>query len=331
MASVNFAKMKGAGHAKAIMRHCDAEERLEHEHENSDIIKTRTGQNTAIKGLTYSQVCALYDRRIEELDSKPGANKRKDRVTYVGLNIPMPENLSEDQEDLWAERVWDIVAEQYGEQNLLEGWLHRDEIHEYIDPDTKERKISRAHLHIGAIPEVNGKLLAKEFTSRASMIKLNNAIHEMSVREFGVMFMDGSKKKSRGKVEDLKARSEAERIIDEAEIKAGMIIETAKYNSKTLMDMAAETSQEARIRLSKALEAEKRVELQVKAEKALSDENKARKRALDDRELSLDERERMIDGKEALIERGRRAMVEDAARLSPSRGADSTQFSGPTY
>ena len=39
------------------------------------------------------------------------------------------------------------------------------------------------------------------------MIKLNNAIQEMTMRDYGIQFMDGSKKKSRKSMEELKNES----------------------------------------------------------------------------------------------------------------------------
>ena len=69
MASVNFAKLSSAGEAKAVMRHCETEERKRHEHQNMDIQKDMTDANTSMKGLTYQQICESYDSRIRELDS----------------------------------------------------------------------------------------------------------------------------------------------------------------------------------------------------------------------------------------------------------------------
>ena len=81
MASVNFLKCKGAGSVKAIMRHCDEDERQQHRHSNPDIDLTATASNESMKGLNYGEACREYDRRIDELDASSNRNKRKDRVT----------------------------------------------------------------------------------------------------------------------------------------------------------------------------------------------------------------------------------------------------------
>ena len=67
--------------------------------------------------------------------------------------------------------------------------------------------MSRSHLQCYVVPEHNGKLNGKWFSSRANMVKLNNSIHRMAQEQFGVMFMDGSKRKSRKTVEQLKNES----------------------------------------------------------------------------------------------------------------------------
>jgi hypothetical protein len=59
------------------------------------------------------------------------------------------------------------------------------------------------------IPEHDGKLNGKWFSSRANMIQLNNSIHAMTLMKFGLEFMDGSKKGSVKRVEQLKHESEA--------------------------------------------------------------------------------------------------------------------------
>lgn len=204
MASGNWMKAKGAVEAKAIMRHCDQSEREKNRHSNKDINKALTARNWSMRGLSYSAACKEYDTRIAELDSRPGANRRKDRVTYMGIDIPAPANLPKDQLKPWFQRTWAIFQEQTGNA-AIEGWVHVDEVHDYM----RDGRIttSREHMHIGAIPAVNGRLCGKEFSSRRQIVALNNAIQEMSVNEFGVAWMDGSRQKSTMTVKQLKADS----------------------------------------------------------------------------------------------------------------------------
>lgn len=221
MASVNFEKIKTAQEVKAMLRHCDKEERMTTEHSNPDIDKNVTSKNEQFDDMSYYDSCRLYDERIAYLDSLEGANKRSDRVTCFGLEIPCPADMSEDDEHGWFEKVYDIISNQYGEDNIIGLYTHYDEKHSYIDADTGKERMSRDHMHIYVVPEVNGKLNGKQFSSKRNMTKLNNSIQKMTQADYGIDFMDGSKKKSKESVESLKRRSEEKAIkLREAELEA---------------------------------------------------------------------------------------------------------------
>lgn len=206
MASVNFEKLKAAQQVKAMFRHCDEEKRLETNHSNIDINKSATPNNMQ-GNLDYDAACKRYDERIAYLDSQPGANRRKDRVTCFGLNVPAPKDLKPEDERAFFMEVLEIIKNQYGEDNIIQYYMHQDEKHEYINSETGEQCMSRSHMQCYVVPEHKGKLNGKWFSNKSNMIKLNNAIHRMAQEQFNVMFMDGSKKKSRKTVEQLKSES----------------------------------------------------------------------------------------------------------------------------
>ena len=206
MASVNYKKLKLPQEVKAMLYHCDKEKRLETSHSNIDIDKSATPDN--MQGdLDYYAACQRYDERITYLDSKPGANRRKDRVTCFGLNIPAPKDLKSDDEQEFFVEVLKLIAEQYGFENIIQYYMHLDEKHDYINAETGERCMSRSHMQCYVVPEHNGKLNGKWFSNRSNMVKLNNSIHLMAQEQFGATFMDGSKRKSRKTVEQLKNES----------------------------------------------------------------------------------------------------------------------------
>lgn len=208
MASVNFEKLKTAQQVKACLRHCDKDERLKANHSNKHIDKSLTSNNLQYDDVNYEEACKFYDERLAELDSVEGANKRKDRVTCFGLEIPFPKDLNEADGEQWSNKVYDIVAEQYGEDNIVNIYLHRDEKHKYLRAEDGSQQISRDHIHIYVIPEIDGKLNGKAFSSKQNMLKLNNSIQKMTQVDYGIDFMDGSKKKSKESVESLKNKSE---------------------------------------------------------------------------------------------------------------------------
>lgn len=216
MASVDFMKLKTASSVKAMLRHCDREERQDgKEHANKEINPSATARNLQLNR-SYAETCKMYDDRLKELDSVPGANRRKDRVTCFGLSVPVPDGLSEADEEAFFSMVGKIIKEQYGKENLLQSYIHRDEKHKYKDVDTGRERMSRTHAHFYVIPEINGKLNGKEFSKKANMVKLNKAIDDMSLKMFHRCFMTGAKRKSRKSVEELKNESRAREIEDEA-------------------------------------------------------------------------------------------------------------------
>jgi len=207
MASVDFEKLKTKQEVKALLKHCDREERkATQEHSNKQIDKSKTGKNLQIKR-SYKETCKRFDDRLKYLDSLENANTRKDRVLCFGLEIPCPADITGKSQADWVNKVLDIVKRQYGADNLMNAYFHRDEAHEYIDCSTGKQRTSLDHLHLFVVPEINNRLNGKQFSSRANMKKLNTSIHKMTMQEFGVDFLTGEQTKSKDSVETLKNKS----------------------------------------------------------------------------------------------------------------------------
>lgn len=309
MASVDWLKLKGANESKARFWHCDEQKRIEHEHSNKQIDKSRTPMNMAFGAFTegYDAVCAKYDEMIAELDSKEGANKRKDRVTCVGWNIPAPAGMSDDEARKWFSEVYDTLYAKYGDC-MVGGSAHFDEVHAYRDAETGEARESRPHLHVYAVPVVEGRLNAKQFMARRNMVEMNNAIERMTQEYFpSYKFMDGSKKKSKKSVEELKnesamkeAEAEASRIVEDAQKASKGVLSDAKAKAEEIVEEAEKEAQKR----SDALVGAKKEELSRRIVKYNADVRALRERklALDAREASLDEREKAIAEREHEID-----------------------------
>lgn len=219
MSSVNFEKFKSAQAVKAQFRHCDKEARKETNHGNKEIDLQKSAMNIQYANSTYESTCKRYDERIKTIDEGGrNKNKRKDRVTMLGLEVPAPKDLRSSDYVKWFNRVNSIIVGRYGSENVMNAYIHFDEQHEYMDVRTKTMEMSRVHGHFFVVPETNGKLNAKGLTLRKHMISLNREIEKMTNDEFGIKFMTGEKRKSVDEVEDLKRKSrEAER---EAQLEA---------------------------------------------------------------------------------------------------------------
>ena len=208
MASVNFEKYKSAQAVKAVVKHCDKEQRqLTENHSNQDINKNMSCKNLQYSNTNYKSTCKRFDDRIAFLDTLENQNKRKDRVLCFGLEIPCPADLPADKEVDWMKQVNQILLHRFGRDNVMNLYFHRDEQHKYTDAETGKERISKNHIHAFVVPEIDGKLNGKEFSSKKNMIELNNQIQLMTQQQFGVDFMDGSKKKSKKSVESLKNAS----------------------------------------------------------------------------------------------------------------------------
>lgn len=243
MASVDFKKLHNSGDVSAMLRHNDTEERLRHKHSNLDIDKSHTRENIDFGGRSYADTVERYKERIAELDALPGANKRKDRVTCFSLVIPVPSGIDGDKARDWCFDAVKLLAERYGEDNMVSAHAHFDEIHRYYDTQKKEWLESRPHIHVLVVPEIDGKLNGKRFSSRTNMVAVNKEIDAMSSKEYGINFLIGETPQKQ-RTERLKARSaEAERQIAEqkaaevqAEVQKGMKQVTALKKVRELLE-----------------------------------------------------------------------------------------------
>lgn len=236
MASINFKKLKTAGDVKAMLRHCELEERLKHEHSNKDINKELTENNVNYTKLTYAQSCERYDKMIKFLDSQPGANLRKDRVSCFGLTVPACKDMSETEAKDFFLDVCRVFQNEFGAKNIVSAIAHFDEIHSYIDKG--EVKESRPHLHFYVIPELNGKLNGKQFSSKKRMIELNQKIDAIAREKYHKRFMTNEKVRKRS-VEELKSISnnEQEQRIKTRDELLHEIEDKSKSLEKTLMEL----------------------------------------------------------------------------------------------
>lgn len=330
MASCDWQKMKGGTEAKAIMRHSTPDTRLKDNHSNKDIDKGRTADNISLGAMgSYGEACRAYDARLAELDAQPGANKRKDRVTMVGLCIPAPPGLDDQTAAQWLTDAYNIVCEEMGEQNMIGGSIQVDEQHEYVDARTGKTVMSRQHLHAYSIPEKDGKLNAKAVTARWRMKNMNNRIEAMSQEKYGLPWMTGEGRKSDKSMDELKADS-AKAAQEQAEQEASKIVEQARQEADRIAQDTAQTVQEA----SERLEAVKAKEEAAKASEEATEARLSLKEArlnlreaeLNEKAAGLEEREKGLKEQEkALKEQGRKQRKTAIDQLKTSTEQESRE------
>lgn len=143
MASVQFdgGKLHGASEAKAMMRHADMQERLEHTHSNKDIDKSLTVLNSDLHDLSYREMCDLYDQRMQQYQKNSKRAIRKDAVTLYDAIVTVPEQLPAGLEDDWFRDVENIINRHYDKNVVLDIKIHRDEVHDYSVYDDEDLEL----------------------------------------------------------------------------------------------------------------------------------------------------------------------------------------------
>lgn len=206
MASVNYLKIKTRTDLRANIRHCNKSDRLENEHSNTSIDKSLTSLNKQLYNETVSDTTKRFKDRITALDKTTNTNKRKDRVEAFALNIPIPHEIK--NKEAFFNDICKLFQKEFGEKNLINAYLHVDEIHDYIDTATMQVRTSLAHIHCFVIPEVEGKLKGKKFSSVGRMNEVDLLVDNLCREKYKTKFRTGTKTKSRATVEELKEASE---------------------------------------------------------------------------------------------------------------------------
>jgi len=218
MASVDMQK-HGFRDGAAMVGHFARHDGREVGYRNRYIDPERSEQNFCV-GLdgrevpTTSEMMDDLKRRVDEIDAaQPPMRLRQDRVTMMTYTVTAPAGLTPEKERAFFEMVHEEIARfSGGRENVTPGFVHRDEIHDYIDTDGS-RVTSRSHLHMAGVPYTEEKgVNGKAFETRQRMRELNRTIDERCRRELGIKFMTGQKGLTGRSVEELQAASETRTI-----------------------------------------------------------------------------------------------------------------------
>lgn len=107
---------------------------------NPDIDKTKIGQCYTISPDRGMSAYDYFKKRCAECK----IHNRPDVVHAFGWVISCPMDVSKELEDLFFYNVYDFLVEKYGEQNLIQCAIHKDES-------------GASHMHFLAMPVVKGK------------------------------------------------------------------------------------------------------------------------------------------------------------------------------
>lgn len=327
MASADWQKIKSRQQVKAILRHnCKDTREQTKEHSNPHLRPELTATNTGLWD-TYAEAAKRYDDRWAAVNGDKTV--RKDAVVGLGFSVPAPDALPEDKENKWFVKVLEIMSDRFGYENIASFAVHRDERHEYIDPDTHERKMSRTHAQGILFPEADGTMCAKKIMTKGRMAELNRAIDEMSRTEFGVSFLTGKGTKSRGSVEEMKAKSLQAEIEELEQQRAALTREIeGKRQEQQALDNSIARGKATRDALTADLRAvERKARVQApEAEKPLTEDDRAVIGVVKRRSLTMKDGQKVnaYDHYKAIAdkERDRKAREEQAERERIAREAE---------
>lgn len=214
----------------------------------------------------------------------PPKRVRADRKTIAELCIPAPRSGMSDQDARRFLTAACVELMQVTSMHVVGIGLHGDEVHEYVDPDSKSRVQSRLHVHVLVVPDVPGRgCNMKSWLTKARYKELNQLLDRVCERELGYTYQNGSGQQSRGDVERMKQRSlQAEA----AELTAK--IDTMRQEAAQLDKIRQETRQDA----ARATEAAKRAMERAEAAEMAQKRSEAAQKASEDR---LAEAERRAD------------------------------------
>lgn len=257
MASIDCAKYT-SGQVGGLKVHFDQDKRLECDHENPHIDKNKTHLNSFLDCSGYSEMLRRQRERVANVDElHPPERVRKDRITAVMMEIPVPKSISDKGlTETFLRDIYAMIGKMIGKENMCGMTVHRDEIHDYIDHGGKVRT-SLEHGHAMVVPYAHwtaketvygadgkpmrddqGKILkqdvaregvnAKHFLTRNFLKNLQDRTQEMVLERYGISYQT-SEEPMHMTVEELKQESaRAADIIDRAEEHAQGILDRVK-------------------------------------------------------------------------------------------------------
>lgn len=209
MASVNLKKGK-CDMGKALYGIPKHNFRDGKNHSNKDIDPSRSHLNKHYGPQSSAEFRERLRSMIAACDEKKKPKRRKeDRKVMLMAVIPSPrEGMSPEDEAKWSAKTWEIMNELFPGQ-IVGATYHADEIHKYTPPGETEQHLSRGHTHYGLLPWTDDKGLNMDaFYKRDLPNKINEKLDEACMELFGFPFRDGSQKKGKKTVEQLKKESE---------------------------------------------------------------------------------------------------------------------------
>ena len=339
MASANWMKAT-TQKAGAMKKHLGQTERIQGNHSNKDIDKSLSINNYSIGCCDYAEALASMKRRTKEVDAViPPKRIRKDRVTCCFIELPCPRRLTQcGQSDDFFKLAYDELCAFFGNENVHGGFVHKDEVHRYVDKDKKMR-VSMEHMHVLVSAYTTEKgINGKAFETKSRLKTLNDNLDDMCVKQFGVKL----------NTKETPEHKSVERLKEETKLRNDAFLLQCDVNtlnvqkqklSETLDEFRKEYQEKSEELLKKNKEIRGRKyavtvqedELIDKQNQLQSDITQAKKwlqnrsEELDKREVALNSKETALNGRKAQLQadtaQAEKQLQERSAKLSEREAA----------
>ena len=256
MASVTIQKWSTAAACGGQVNHIY---RTREHYGNTDIDKSLADYNEMAG--TAEDARTRIRETIARVDAAtPPKRVRADRKTIAELCIPAPRaGMNDEDARRFLTAAYMALVDAPG-MHVVGIGLHGDEVHEYVDPDSKSRVQSRLHVHVLVVPDVPGKgCNMKSWLTKARYSEINRLMDKVCMKELGYSYQDGTKSRSRGDVERVKAeslRAEAAELTAKIDNLRHEAAELDKARQRACQD-AARATQEADRAIARARAAER--------------------------------------------------------------------------
>ena len=256
MASVTIQKWSTAAACGGQVNHIY---RTREHYGNTDIDKSLADYNEMAG--TAEDARTRIRETIARVDAAtPPKRVRADRKTIAELCIPAPRaGMNDEDARRFLTAACMALVDAPG-MHVVGIGLHGDEVHEYVDPDSKSRVQSRLHVHVLVVPDVPGKgCNMKSWLTKARYSEINRLMDKVCMKELGYSYQNGTKSRSRGDVERVKAeslRAEAAELTAKIDNLRHEAAELDKARQRACQD-AARATQEADRAIARARAAER--------------------------------------------------------------------------
>lgn len=146
---------------------------------------------------------ALYRRVCSRLNDTPHA-KRKDLNVMSCWVITCPEALRGDREHDFFSFAYEFLQNRYGMENVLEGYVHKDEC--------------SPHMHVPVFPTKDGRVSAKALFDKTELQAFHTDLDKACEMRFGIKgLVRNGRTKGNYTVSELKARTKHEKVLEARE------------------------------------------------------------------------------------------------------------------